>query len=104
MATAMRQIGKRLVVGALVLLIAGAVGGALGSLVGDFSYLAYLSIREPGSVMRAGRYFVIFTSEPMDLMPRIWGGSAIGAIAGIFLGVWVLRRLFRTRPTAEQAR
>jgi hypothetical protein len=57
--------------GALVLPVAGTVGGALGSLVGNFGYLAYFSLRDPGFVTRTRTSFVILPSDPY-LMPNVW--------------------------------
>jgi hypothetical protein len=87
---------KRLVAGGLLLVIAAAVGGAIGGLIGHFGYLAYPSLREPGSVERAGAYFIVFTTAPY-LKASIWCGTAFGVLGGIVLGTWLLRRLLTPR-------
>jgi hypothetical protein len=85
---------KRLVTGALVLLVAAAVGAGLG-------YAAYSVL-----VYAIGYYVAVTSSDPPStmfmrgIMETLVGVAAVG---GIFLGVWLLRRLFGVRTRQKRS-
>jgi hypothetical protein len=98
--------GRRWFAGGLVLALAIGVGVVLGAVAGELGYALLWSVREPGSVSFSLSHlrlsiFLVDSDIEQTLVYFEWGGPIPGGIGGIFLGVWLLRRLFGARQSAS---
>jgi hypothetical protein len=86
---------KRLAAGTLVLLVAVAVGAAFGAVAGDAVYLTACAVLVPGSVTFSHRHVYVYGVTVGPLVGSFEGiGTVVGALGGIFLEVWLVRRLW----------
>src|SRR5689334_21258009 len=95
MATTARPVGKRWIGGGLVFLLSLTVSALVGCVLGALAYPAYFALRDPGSVSFAkGHYYIIMTASAPDCNLFLWVGTVVGSLAGVYLGLWLLRRLY----------
>jgi hypothetical protein len=78
-------------------LLAVVVGAFLGLLAGRCAGFGFVGWRYPGSVWVEGGEPRIWTEYTIHLLPFESAGACLGAVGGVFLGVWLSRRLHSAR-------
>jgi hypothetical protein len=100
MATATCQVGKRLAAGALMGLVGAGVGAGVGYFAAAMLLLSLFYCLSRGSAGHWSPTLVMFLMRNTAVV--VYGGISLGGVGGVFLGVWLIRRLFTARPSARE--
>jgi hypothetical protein len=100
---------KRLTAGGLVLLIAAPVGAILGYLVADrlhmalYRFILFFDYLSASSLLRWLRVaaWLLFIAMHRHLPTALASSSFLGGVGGVWLSVWLNRRLWHRRECQE---
>src|SRR2546426_9237112 len=90
----MTRAAMRLALGGLILLVAAAVGVVVGF---EASLNAWFALNLHFMARRTIPPPWLSSLVPSPIVV-IGAGMVLGAVGGVFLGVWLIRRLFGARP------
>jgi hypothetical protein len=92
MATSNRQVGRRLIAAALMGLAGAGVGAGVGCFAAALLLFSLFYCHSRGSAGHWSPTLVMFLMRHTAVV--VHGGISLGGVGGLFISVWLLRRLW----------